>query len=341
MKSKLAVGLLAATMTFGGVGVAIAQRVTACPNENACAQLAVTPAEISAVPGQIATIGLSFTQAPDNGQGGGADDIAAIAVTLGLQGGSCSGGTQRCAVTSDCPIGETCTPPATTPLSLADCALGADGLPASVKPTALLNGYRVVVENATCGAGRNHCLCPDGGSGIVPDAFINLVVFGPNPLPTPSTDPVVIPELPSGELLMIDLRVADGASLPIVVHPYNQAFNAQRPQFTAFASAGDVNAVDQTCQPVSGEAPCAGPSHVSQLVARAAVLAGGEAPSCVGDCDGDGEVFGNEVTVAINIVAGNAVLEACRAADADGDGEVFGNEVTIAINNVANGCPAL
>jgi len=65
----------------------------------------------------------------------------------------------------------------------------------------------------------------------------------------------------------------------------------------------------------------------------------GGAAFCTGDCNGDNEVFGNEVTVAINIVAGNADLATCENADANGDGEVFGNEVTIAINNVANGCP--
>jgi len=150
----------------------------------------------------------------------------------------------------------------------------------------------------------------------------------------------LIPELPSGDLLTIDLRIAEGASFPIKIHPYNQAFNAQRPQFTAFASIGDVNAVDQTCVAVNGEAPCAGPSHVSQLVARSAVISGGATAGCVGDCNNDGEVFGNEVTVAINILAGNADLATCANADANGDGEVFGNEVTIAINNVANGCPA-
>lgn len=61
---------------------------------------------------------------------------------------------------------------------------------------------------------------------------------------------------------------------------------------------------------------------------------------CAGDCNGDGEVFGNEVTIAINIVAGTAELDTCMSADVDNDGEVFGNEVTIAINNVANGCPS-
>jgi len=50
-------------------------------------------------------------------------------------------------------------------------------------------------------------------------------------------------------------------------------------------------------------------------------------------------VFGNEVTIAVNIVAGSADLSACPSADANCDGNVFGNEVTIGVNNVAHGCP--
>ncbi len=337
MRTRTTLGLVLLAATLGG-RQALAQRVAACPDPNACAELAVTPEQVNASPGQVTTIGVSFRQAPDNGQGGGADDVAALAFSLGLQGGRCSGASQPCLVSSDCPSGDSCELPANTPLTLADCNIGADGLPVSVRPSAALAGFRVVVENATCGAGRTHCLCPDGGSGINPDSFLNIVVFGPNPLPTPGPNPVVIPKIPSGNLLDIDLRVADGAALPILLHPYNQVANPQRPQFTAFLSMGDVNAVDQTCAPVAGEPPCAGPSHTSQVVAKDATLQGA-ANRCAGDCNNDGEVFGNEVTVAINIVAGNTDLSQCQNADADGDGEVFGNEVTIAINNVANGCP--
>jgi len=339
MKTHFKVGLvLVAAVLLVGQKAAYGQRVSACPDANACAELAVTPEQVTASPGQVASVGVAFRQAPDNGQAGGPDDVAAIAFSLGLQGGRCSNASEPCLVSSDCPSGDTCELPATPSLTLADCAIGSDGLPVSIRPSAALAGFRVVVENATCGSGRTHCLCPDGGSGTSPDSFINIVVFGPNPLPTPGPNPVVIPEIPSGNLLNIDLRVAEGASLPIIVHPYNQVVNPQRPQFTAFFSMGDVNAVDHTCAPVSGEVPCAGPSHVSQVVVKDATLAGGTA-ACAGDCNNDGEVFGNEVTVAINIVAGNADLSTCQNADANGDGEVFGNEVTIAINNVANGCP--
>lgn len=69
--------------------------------------------------------------------------------------------------------------------------------------------------------------------------------------------------------------------------------------------------------------------------------AGGVPCNCVDDCppDPDMNVFGNEVTIAANIVAGGVDLSACPSADANCDGEVFGNEVTIGVNNVANGCP--
>lgn len=113
---------------------------------------------------------------------------------------------------------------------------------------------------------------------------------------------------------------------------------------TAAAEAADganpLNVTNVRTANANGQAVCgsaAGPACGAQ---SGAVTVGEGGPSCVGDCDGDGEVFGNEVTIAINIVAGNADLNSCTAADADGDGEVFGNEVTIAINNVANGCPA-
>ena len=41
----------------------------------------------------------------------------------------------------------------------------------------------------------------------------------------------------------------------------------------------------------------------------------------------------------INIINGVAQLSTCPSADFNGDGEVRGNEVTIAINNINEGCP--
>jgi hypothetical protein len=60
---------------------------------------------------------------------------------------------------------------------------------------------------------------------------------------------------------------------------------------------------------------------------------------CPGDCDGDGDVFVNEVTMTVRILAGEAALSECAAADADGDGEVFVTDVTRATVSLGLGCP--
>ena len=59
---------------------------------------------------------------------------------------------------------------------------------------------------------------------------------------------------------------------------------------------------------------------------------------CVGDCNLDGRVRANEITIMINIINGEAPLESCPAADFSGDG-VRANDITIAINNINLGCP--
>jgi hypothetical protein len=61
--------------------------------------------------------------------------------------------------------------------------------------------------------------------------------------------------------------------------------------------------------------------------------------ACPGDCNGDGEVFVDEVTMAVRIMAGDAPLSECPAADADGDGEVFVTDVTRAALSLGLGCP--
>jgi Tol biopolymer transport system component len=59
---------------------------------------------------------------------------------------------------------------------------------------------------------------------------------------------------------------------------------------------------------------------------------------CVGDCNLDGRVRANEITIMVDIINGEAPLAACPAADFSGDG-VRGNDITIAINNINLGCP--
>jgi hypothetical protein len=63
-------------------------------------------------------------------------------------------------------------------------------------------------------------------------------------------------------------------------------------------------------------------------------------PSCVGDCNGDGEVTINELIVGVNIALGNAAVDSCPAFDANGNGMVTINELIAAVNNASEGCPA-
>ena len=62
-------------------------------------------------------------------------------------------------------------------------------------------------------------------------------------------------------------------------------------------------------------------------------------PLCAGDCDGNGQVYGNEVTVAVRIMAGLLPLQECPSADADGDGRVLVTDVTRTVLNAVRGCP--
>jgi hypothetical protein len=61
--------------------------------------------------------------------------------------------------------------------------------------------------------------------------------------------------------------------------------------------------------------------------------------SCIGDCNGDGEVSINELVLATNIALGLTDLDQCPSLDADGNGAVTVDEVLQAVANLLNGCP--
>jgi hypothetical protein len=64
------------------------------------------------------------------------------------------------------------------------------------------------------------------------------------------------------------------------------------------------------------------------------------AAACAGDCNGDGEVFVDEILVGTNIALGEALLSECPAFDTNGDNEVTVEELLQAIDHALNGCPA-
>lgn len=62
--------------------------------------------------------------------------------------------------------------------------------------------------------------------------------------------------------------------------------------------------------------------------------------TCVGDCNGDGQVTVDEVVTGVNIALGVVPASACAAFDGNGDGTVTVDEILQAVNNALNGCPA-
>jgi len=125
---------------------------------------------------------------------------------------------------------------------------------------------------------------------------------------------------------------ADGAIATCTFH-----INSGAAAVPATLAADRLNASDARGNVFGSQAVSGG---VSILIATPTpVPAPTPAAACPGDCDGDGEVFVNEVTVAVRILAGEVPLSECPAADADGDGEVFVTDVTRAVLSLGHGCP--
>jgi hypothetical protein len=93
---------------------------------------------------------------------------------------------------------------------------------------------------------------------------------------------------------------------------------------------------DGVCKPViSCSGPMAGPGEC--LDNRQACV--DNLCVCVGDCNNDGVVRSNEITIMINIINGVLPLDACLAGDFAGDGQIRSNDITKAIININEGCP--
>lgn len=303
--------LLAAAMALP----ASAQTVAPCLSN--CATVSI--GEASAPRGGSATVGVSFGQAPTpDGQPGGPDEIAAIAFTLNAPGD----GSNR--------------------LSLDGCDSGSDPtLPAAIQPTALLNGFRLVLENYRCDGGRTNCVCPAGGSGITPDDHLNIAIFGPDPLPAPGSGPIVIPALPSGELFTVRFRVGQGAAAgqSVPVRVVNNVDDAAPGSMRAFLSLGDTEAVDQTCIPQPGTPPCTASGARSQVLVTHGAVSVGTGGACIGDCDGNSAVTVDEIITMVNIALGNQNVSSCLAGDGNSDGLITVDEIVSAVTNALNGCP--
>lgn len=64
------------------------------------------------------------------------------------------------------------------------------------------------------------------------------------------------------------------------------------------------------------------------------------AQTCVGDCNGDGQVTVDEIVTGVNIALGTSAIGNCLALDADSSGSATVDELVTAVNNALNGCPS-
>ncbi|MDX2171150.1 MAG: hypothetical protein SF182_29040 [Deltaproteobacteria bacterium] len=270
----------------------------------ACAQLIIGDASGSS--SEAGSVSISFKQAADDGQSQrGADDVAALAFTVGIPGSG-----------SDAPL-------------QFDCSGGnlAEGVVA-VAP-ALANDFTVVVENAQCN-NRNRCLCPDTGAGQERDNFVNIALYGPKTLP--EQGPVSIPVLPDdGVIVTLKLKAASGVTsgTKVPLHAFS-ALDASKPQFAANLSMGDQSACDVSAK-----------DNASTIAFDDGEFTVGEGgPSCVGDCNGDGQVAINELITGVNIALGSSPVSACPSFDVNKDGQVAINELITGVNNALGTCPS-
>ncbi|MFI5397806.1 MAG: hypothetical protein ACHQ9S_19900 [Candidatus Binatia bacterium] len=305
MRRRIVLGI---TALCGLLAAPRIEAVQLCATAANCAQVSIGSQNNGTAGGSV-SIPFSFTQGPS---GAGIGETAAIAFTLMMPKGD------------------------VTPVALADCTPNGN-LPNAVQPQPALAGFNLVVENAFCSPTRTHCLCPTDGV-TVPDNFINVVIYGPNPLPTPGPTPVVIPALPSGQLFTVGLKLGATVGGVLPLHVLNQVDDSPstRPPFTALLSVGDVNAVDQTCG--SSIPPCNDPSSSSQVfITQGRVLVPN---GCVGNCNFTSGVTVDEILTMVNIALGNTPIASCEAGDANGDGRITVDEILTGVNNALKGCPA-
>jgi Tol biopolymer transport system component len=165
----------------------------------------------------------------------------------------------------------------------------------------------------------------------------------------------------SGPLMTCNFRIDPGAAPGVAMlladgrlEIGDPAFN----QFNAIATNGAVTinppppcgddlppcpdgteCKDGVCKPiVECSGPMAGPSEcLPREDPRQACVDG--TCVCVGDCNNDGRVRSNEITIMIQIINGLRPLSDCPAADFAGDGMVRSNDITKAIININEGCP--
>lgn len=228
---------------------------------------------------------------------------------------------------SDCPPGSDCVdgtcvpPPTATPTPTPECTDDED-----------------CPEGEVCG--------PDG----------TCVVATATPTPTPSPPCMSDEDCPPGEICIEETGNCVTPRPPCDEDSDCAVACEEASDCADLATPPDRTCVDNQCCPADHCrsmrcVPVRGCEDQSQCFGTEACIpddaaqCSGEGPSgiceCGGDCNRDGAVFGNEISTAINILAGVAPVSVCQTADINGDGEVVGTEICLALSNLAQGCPDL
>jgi hypothetical protein len=334
--SQLMAGALWLPLTCVILAAPSSAVVQPCPIEGNCVEITVRAPAAPVATGETFGTRILFQQGSDDGMAGGVDQIAALSLTIGIEG-----------------------------LELADCTPpGSDGLNPSFSVLGNLSRYRVVVQNLSC-ATRASCLCPASGT---PDRYINLLLIGiPNAQGVQS--------LPSGALLDIALRARPGSGPRIPLHVYSALDDPSAfplPAGGALLSIGDRLAIDRTIKPsaetinvritesevvvvnptasatamatatattASATETVPVPLTVTATVPPATATATVAASHCPGDCNGSGEVTINELLTGVSIALGSMPVSICEVFDCAGTGTVEVACLIAAVNASLNGCP--
>jgi hypothetical protein len=332
----------------GALVLAVAGRATGVVqqcSDPSCASVAVDgPAEPAAA-GDTVLVRLAFAQGADDGHAGGADEIAAISVTVGFPG-----------------------------LMLADCGPPAsNGLnPSFITLPNAAGRYTAAIENLTC-ARRASCLCPTGGEPR--DAYANVVLAG-----VPNGG--VIPRLPGGELLAVALRVPNGIGAAVPLHLYAASDDPEQialPSGAGRLSIADTGAIDRTLNAAqtalavhlrdgvvtiaavgtatpaaTATATATVTAPVPTVTATASATAADTATStprstatataatvCVGDCDANGVVTVNELITGVGIALESVPISACPPFDCSHRGRADIACLIAAVDAALHGCSAV
>jgi hypothetical protein len=125
------------------------------------------------------------------------------------------------------------------------------------------------------------------------------------------------------------LKDNGGPTQTIALLPGSPAINAGDADVCANPP---VNGVDQRgfARPGTGHTQCSIGAYEADAFSP---------ESCVGDCDGTGNVSIDELITLVNVALGNTAMAECEAGDDNDDGQITIDEILRAVNSALNGCP--